>query len=518
MPGLFGGLGNYLIPIYVGSPEIIFPRLNNCSVLFTSISFVIMVLALLTEYSIGPGWTVYPPLSLYPVNTTVLVIVGLVVNGLGTLVTSINYVLTAFHTLILADLFVPAMVITSVMLIFVLPVLTGALLLIISDLYFNTIFWKGVINGNSGDPVLYQHLFWFFGNVTTWPFDIERYHLHDAVCWNFMLEIIISCITIYHIIRLTITTNRSLWLYIVVLVLLADMVTTLVMMNNQQVTNSHLDLVGTSETLRIVSFLTTIPTLQSTLNSNSNSNSNTNSNPNSNDDKRFNEWLAGIIDGDGTLLVSKSGYCSCEITMDKYDEHTLMHIKNKLGGSVKSRSGSNSYRYRLHHTKGMIDLIHRINGNIRNSKRFPQLMRICDKLNIPYISPIPLTIDNAWYSGFFDSDGTIRAKFDSPSPTVIIAVANKHKVDVEPFLVFNGNISYSKSGYGHYMWSISSQSDINNMLQYFKVNPSRSHKLARINLVNKFYTLRSLKAHQQPINTSLNKSWNSLKIKWSKWE
>jgi heme/copper-type cytochrome/quinol oxidase subunit 1 len=137
MPGLFGGLGNYLIPIYVGSPEIIFPRLNNCSVLFTSISFVIMVLALLTEYSIGPGWTVYPPLSLYPVNTTVLVIVGLVVNGLGTLVTSINYVLTAFHTLILADLFVPAMVITSVMLIFVLPVLTGALLLIISDLYFN---------------------------------------------------------------------------------------------------------------------------------------------------------------------------------------------------------------------------------------------------------------------------------------------------------------------------------------------------------------------------------------------
>ena len=191
MPGLFGGLGNYLVPIYVGSPEIIFPRLNNCSVVFTSLSLVIMLLALLTEYSIGPGWTVYPPLSLYPVNTTVLVILGLVVSGLGTLITSINYVLTAFHTLILADLFVPAMVITSIMLIFVLPVLTGALLLIISDMYFNTIFWKGIINGNSGDPVLYQHLFWW---IKFEPFSIERYYSHIAICLDSMLSFVMYCI------------------------------------------------------------------------------------------------------------------------------------------------------------------------------------------------------------------------------------------------------------------------------------------------------------------------------------
>lgn len=181
MPGLFGGLGNYLVPIYVGSPEIIFPRLNNCSVVFTSLSLVIMLLALLTEYSIGPGWTVYPPLSLYPVNTTVLVILGLTVSGLGTLITSINYTLTAFHTLILADLFVPAMVITSIMLIFVLPVLTGALLLIISDMYFNTIFWKGIINGNSGDPVLYQHLFWFFGHPEVYILIIPAFGVINQV-------------------------------------------------------------------------------------------------------------------------------------------------------------------------------------------------------------------------------------------------------------------------------------------------------------------------------------------------
>jgi hypothetical protein len=199
-----------------------------------------MLLALLTEYSIGPGWTVYPPLSLYPVNTTVLVIIGLVVNGLGTLVTSINYTLTAFHTLILADLFVPAMVITSVMLIFVLPVLTGALLLIVSDIYFNTIFWKGIINGNSGDPVLYQHLFWFERE----PFNIERYYSHTAICLNSMLSFVM-----YYIVSLNLVN--------IIIIYSANLVTIMTMVENKQVTNNspnQSNLVGTSETLRSVPF------------------------------------------------------------------------------------------------------------------------------------------------------------------------------------------------------------------------------------------------------------------------
>ena len=520
MPGLFGGLGNYLVPIYVGSPEIIFPRLNNCSVVFTSLSLVIMLLALLTEYSIGPGWTVYPPLSLYPVNTTVLVILGLTVSGLGTLITSINYILTAFHTLILADLFVPAMVITSVMLVFVLPVLTGALLLIISDMYFNTIFWKGIINGNSGDPVLYQHLFWFFGQTSIWPVYTVKYIMYDAVCWNFMLEysihIIISCITIYYIISLFITIKFNTMSFLVVLVLVAHIVTTLVMMNNQQVTNGLYYLVGTSETLRIVSFfLTIIPMPPQTTSKKSTLH---NHNDIDNENKIFNEWLAGIVDGDGSLLVSKSGYSSCEITMHKYDYPTLMSIKNKLGGSVKLRSGVNAYRYRLHHRDGMVDLINRINGNIRNSQRIPALIKVCTVLNINYIPALPLTLTNAWYSGFFDADGTITAKFHTPSPTITISVSNKHRIDVEPFLLFNGHIYYSKGLYGHYVWQISSQSDILNMLDYFKIHPSRSHKLARLSFINQFYTLRYLKAHKDLDNISLSNRWNTLRSKWSKWD
>lgn len=445
MPGLFGGLGNYLIPIYVGSPEIIFPRLNNCSVLFTSLSLVIMILALLTEYSIGPGWTMYPPLSLYPVNTTVLVIVGLVVNGLGTLVTSINYILTAFHTLILADLFVPAMVITSVMLVFVLPVLTGALLLIISDMYFNTIFWKGVINGNSGDPVLYQHLFWFFGRVTTWPFDIERYHSHIAICLDFMLSFVMY--------------------YAISLISLASLVTIMSMVENEQVTNSPSDSVGTSETLRSV--------------------------PLNISDDRFDEWLAGYIDGRGNLLVSKSGNCSFELVVDKYDEQTLLFIKNKLGGSIKSRVKSHSYRYLLRHDTGLINLINRINGNVRSSQRTSQFIHICRHYNIPYILPRVLTSTNAWYSGYFDALGTIDC---NDLNSIIMSLSTKHEIDIKlfntgPFSA--GNYTYVKAGYGYYTWSTMDKSTILDIYNYFRLYPSRTHMLHRIKLITEFYTLQS---------------------------
>ena len=241
-----------------------------------------------------------------------------------------------------------------------------------------------------------------------------------------------------------------------------------------------------------------------------------------NENKRFNEWLAGIVDGDGSLLVSKFGYSSCEITMDKYDYPTLMSIKNKLGGSVKLRSGVNAYRYRLHNKDGMVDLINRINGNIRNSQRIPAFIRVCTVLNINYIPAGPLTLNNAWFSGFFDADGSIVAKFNTPIPTITISVSNKHSIDVEPFLIFKGNIYYSKGLYGHYVWQISSKSDILNIFgEYLKMHPSRSHKLARITLINQFYILRDLKAHKDQDNISLSNRWSSLKSKWfkeCKWE
>jgi ubiquinol-cytochrome c reductase cytochrome b subunit len=104
--------------------------------------------------------------------------------------------------------------------------------------------------------------------------------------------------------------------------------------------------------------------------------------------------LAGLIDGDGSLLLSKAGYPSCEITMSLHDEHALAIIKQKLGGSLKLRSGVKAFRYRLQDKKGMIELINRINGKIRHTSRVKQLESICCNLNIKIIYPTVITKHN----------------------------------------------------------------------------------------------------------------------------
>ncbi|MCZ6914757.1 MAG: hypothetical protein O7C59_10110 [Rickettsia endosymbiont of Ixodes persulcatus] len=104
--------------------------------------------------------------------------------------------------------------------------------------------------------------------------------------------------------------------------------------------------------------------------------------------------MAGLIDGDGSLLVSKSGYPSCEITMSLQDEHALAIIKQKLGGSIKLRSGAKALRYRLHNKKGMVELINRINGKVRHTSRVKQLESICSNLNMIIIYPTAITKNN----------------------------------------------------------------------------------------------------------------------------
>jgi heme/copper-type cytochrome/quinol oxidase subunit 1 len=171
MPALFGGFGNYLIPIFQGSPEVVYPRANNLSFLLIFLSFIIVLLSLISEFGGGTGWTIYPPLStsfmsLSP-SSTVYVIFGLLFAGISSCLTSLNFSVTILNmrsyclTLKTIPLFPWALLITAEMLLLTLPVLTAALLMILADLHSNTLFFDPVF---LGDPVLYQHLFWFFGH------------------------------------------------------------------------------------------------------------------------------------------------------------------------------------------------------------------------------------------------------------------------------------------------------------------------------------------------------------------
>ena len=145
---------------------------------------------------------------------------------------------------------------------------------------------------------------------------------------------------------------------------------------------------------------------------NTNTSNSDNGSPKSTDgdgasNKAFNEWLAGLIDGDGCFQLSKKGYASLEIVMELRDKGCLYQIKDKFGGSVKLRAGDNHLRYRLHHKAGLLNLIKAVNGLIRNPVRLLQLGKICEKYDINLIYPQPLTYSSGWFAGFFDSDGSI---------------------------------------------------------------------------------------------------------------
>merc|ERR1712232_1329451 len=131
MPGLFGGFGNYFLPIFQGSPEVVYPRVNNLSIIL-----LFLILSSISEFGGGTGWTLYPPLStslmsLSPSSTGNLIF-GLLISGISSCLTSLNFWVTILNlrsyclTLKTMPLFPWALLITAAMLLLVLPVLTGA--------------------------------------------------------------------------------------------------------------------------------------------------------------------------------------------------------------------------------------------------------------------------------------------------------------------------------------------------------------------------------------------------------
>ena len=228
----------------------------------------------------------------------------------------------------------------------------------------------------------------------------------------------------------------------------------------------------------------------------------------------FNEWLAGLIDGDGCLLLSKQGSPSLEITMGLEDIACLRYIQNKLGGSIKLRSGGNAWRYRLHKKENMLLLINMINGHIRHSTRLKQLHNLCQYFNIPLINPIPLTLKSSWFIGFFDADGTITMSLKKNNPQLTISVTNKLYQDIQSFKdIFHGNIYYDQSQNGYYKWSIQSQKDILDIMELWKnQHPIKSHKLKRYHLINLYFKLKELKIYKS--DNIQYKIWLSFLNKW----
>ena len=197
MPGLFGGFGNYFVPIFIGSPEVVYPRVNNLSILIIPISYILVIFSILTEFGGGRGWTLYPPLStslmsLSP-SSTGYILYGLLMSGISSCLTSINFFTTIINmrsynmTLNTMPLLSWAIFITGVMLILTLPILSGGLIMLLADLHYNTVFFDPIFGG---DPILYQHLFWFFGHPEVYILIIPAFGIISIIISGIAQKII----------------------------------------------------------------------------------------------------------------------------------------------------------------------------------------------------------------------------------------------------------------------------------------------------------------------------------------